>query len=103
VAQLRAASGRTLHFHTGLCVVLPGAVTQLDCVTTKVAFRRLDDDEIERYLQHERPYDCAGAAKSEALGIALLESLDGPDPTALVGLPLIRLAAMLRQCGYRLP
>jgi septum formation protein len=104
LAQLRAASGRTLAFHTGVCVVVPGLPAPLvDCVTTRVTFRALTDREIERYLEQERPYDCAGAAKSEALGIALLESLDGPDPTALVGLPLIRLSAMLRQAGFRLP
>jgi septum formation protein len=104
VEQLRNASGRRLAFHTGLCVIVPGLPAPLmDCVTTQVTFRALTDREIERYLERERPYDCAGAAKSEALGITLLESLDGPDPTALVGLPLIRLSAMLRQAGYRLP
>jgi septum formation protein len=103
-AQLRAASGRQLAFHTGVCVWRPDSAEPLvDCVTTRVAFRSLDDDEIERYLQAERPYDCAGAAKSEGLGISLLESLDGPDPTALIGLPLIRLCAMLRESGFRIP
>ena len=103
VAQLRAASGRTLTFHTGLALVRPGAAPLLDCVDTRVTFRELDDDEIERYLRAETPYDCAGAAKSEGLGIALLRALEGPDPTALVGLPLIRLASMLREAGLRLP
>jgi septum formation protein len=103
VAQLRAASGRTLVFHTGLCLWRPDAAPLLDCVDTRVRFRPLADDEIERYLWAETPYDCAGAAKSEGLGVSLLESQEGPDPTALVGLPLIRLAGMLREAGLRLP
>jgi septum formation protein len=103
VAQLRAASGRTLVFHTGLCLWRPDGPPLLDCVDTHVRFRRLDDDEIERYLLAETPYDCAGSAKSEGLGATLLEAQDGPDPSALVGLPLIRLAAMLRQVGLQLP
>jgi septum formation protein len=104
VAQLRAASGRTMRFHTGVCVWRPGsAAPMVDCVETLVRFRKLDDGEIERYLARDLPYDCAGAAKSEALGISLLESLEGTDPTALVGLPLIRLCAMLRQSGFVIP
>jgi septum formation protein len=103
VAQLRAASGRTMVFHTGLCLWRPGGAPLLDCVDTRVRFRTLTDDEIERYLRAERPYDCAGAAKSEGLGVTLLEAQEGSDPTALVGLPLIRLAAMLREAGLRLP
>jgi len=103
-AQLAAASGRAMQFHTGLCVVRPsGAPALLDCVTTTVRFRILEADEIERYLHAEQPYDCAGSAKSEGLGISLLESIDGPDPTALIGLPLMRLCAMLRACGVALP
>jgi septum formation protein len=103
VAQLRAASGRTLVFHTGLCLWRPDGEPLLDCVQTQVRFRTLRDDEIERYLWVETPYDCAGSAKSEGLGAALLEAQEGPDPSALVGLPLIRLAAMLRTAGLRLP
>jgi septum formation protein len=103
VAQLRAASGRTLVFHTGLCLWRPQAPPLLEVIDVRVTFRRLDDAEIERYLRAETPYDCAGSAKSEGLGITLLESLEGPDPTALVGLPLIRLAAMLRAAGVALP
>ena len=103
LAQLKAASGRTLVFHTGLCLWRPGGAPIVDCIDTRVRFRRLADDEIERYLWAETPYDCAGSAKSEGLGIALLEAQEGPDPTALVGLPLIRLAAMLREAGLRLP
>lgn len=103
VEQLRAASGRTLVFHTGLCLWRPGAAPIVDCVDTRVRFRTLADDEIERYLRAETPYDCAGSAKSEGLGITLLDAQEGTDPTALVGLPLIRLAAMLREAGLRLP
>jgi septum formation protein len=68
----------------------------------RVVFRDLSDDEIESYLQAEKPYDCAGSAKSEGLGIALLESIDNDDPTALIGLPLIRTARLLRQAGVKL-
>lgn len=103
VAQLRAASGRTLVFHTGLCLWRPGAAPLVDCVDTRVRFRVLDDEEIERYLRAETPYDCAGSAKSEGLGVTLLEAQEGTDPSALVGLPLIRLSAMLRLAGLRLP
>jgi septum formation protein len=90
-------------FHTGLCVWHPVAPPETDCVDTRVRFRRLDEDEIERYLRAETPYDCTGAAKSEGLGVALLEAQEGSDPTALVGLPLIRLAALLRGAGVSLP
>jgi septum formation protein len=76
---------------------------QLDCASVRVVFRTLSDAEIERYLRAETPYDCAGSAKSEGLGIALLESIDNDDPTALVGLPLIRTARMLRHAGLQLP
>ncbi|MFN5512241.1 MAG: Maf family protein [Burkholderiales bacterium] len=103
IAQLQSASGRTLTFHTGLCVWQTGQEPLLDCVSTFVRFRVLADDEIERYLRAEQPYDCAGSAKSEGLGVSLLHSQDGSDPTALIGLPLIRLCAMLRQRGLVLP
>lgn len=103
VGQLRAVSGRTLIFHTGLCLWRPDGEPLVGCVDTRVRFRRLGDDEIERYLRAETPYDCAGSAKSEGLGASLLESQEGPDPSALVGMPLIRLAAMLRMAGLQLP
>lgn len=103
VAQLKSASGKTLTFHTGLCVWQAGQEPLLDCVPTFVRFRELSDAEIERYLRTEQPYDCAGAAKSEGLGVSLLLSQDGSDPTALIGLPLIRLCDMLRQRGFELP
>ena len=103
VAQLRAASGRELVFYTGLCLWRPDAPALIDCISTRVRFRDLSDDEIERYLLAETPYDCAGSAKSEGLGVTLMQSQEGPDPTALIGLPLMRLAAMLRESGVRLP
>jgi len=102
-AQLRASSGRSLLFHTGLCLWRPDQPPRVECIDTTVRFRTLSDDEIERYLLAERPYDCAGAAKSEGLGVTLLEAQEGPDPSALIGLPLIRLAALLRGAGLRLP
>jgi septum formation protein len=73
------------------------------CVDTRVRFRNLNDDEIEQYLLAETPYDCAGSAKSEGLGISLLQAIEGPDPTALIGLPLIELSRLLRQAGLRIP
>jgi septum formation protein len=74
----------------------------VDLAQVRVVFRNLSDEEIEAYLQAEQPYDCAGSAKSEGLGIALLESIDNDDPTALIGLPLIRTARLLRQAGVKL-
>ena len=103
VEQLRAASGRELIFHTGLCLWRPDGPALVDCIDTRVQFRSLSDDEIERYLRAETPYDCAGSAKSEGLGVTLMAAQHGPDPTALIGLPLMRLAAMLREAGVRLP
>jgi len=98
--QLRAASGRTMHFHTALAAVRTADGFRAHAlVETRVRFRRLDDDEIERYLQRERPYDVAGSAKAEGLGIVLLDAIEGDDPTALIGLPLIALGRMLRDAG----
>ncbi len=103
VQQLREMRGQTVIFQTALAVVcLATGFEQLDLAEVKVVFRDLSDDEIENYLQAEKPYDCAGSAKSEGLGIALLESIDNDDPTALVGLPLIRTARLLRQAGVKL-
>jgi septum formation protein len=100
VEQLRRLSGRTALFHTAVAVVCAAsAFEQLQLTTVRVRFRALDHAEIERYLQLEQPYDCAGSAKCETLGIALLESIESDDPTALVGLPLIRTAQMLREAG----
>jgi septum formation protein len=100
VAQLQKASGRACTFHTAMAVVNSNNSHQLnECVDTVVTFRELNVETIEHYLRTEQPYDCAGAAKSEGLGIALLRSIRGDDPTALVGLPLITLTALLAEMG----
>lgn len=101
--QLRELAGRTVVFHTALALAAPGGRLHERVVDTEVAFRRLSDAEIERYLAREPALDCAGSAKSEGLGIALLERLAGDDPTALVGLPLIALSELLRAEGFELP
>ncbi|MES2936469.1 MAG: Maf family nucleotide pyrophosphatase [Pseudomonadota bacterium] len=103
VAQLRRMRGQAVIFQTALAVVcLDSGFVQQDIAAVRVRFRELSDREIEAYLQAEQPYDCAGSAKSEGLGIALLESIDSDDPTALVGLPLIRTCRMLRAAGVAL-
>lgn len=102
--QLRRMRGRTVRFHTGLCLLQGASGQRFEHLeTTEVGFRDLSDAEIERYLDREPAFDCAGSAKSEGLGIALLDRLHGDDPTALVGLPLVALAAMLRQAGFQVP
>jgi septum formation protein len=103
VAQLQLMRGKTVVFQTAVAVVCKetGFVQQA-LAPVKVKFRELTDAEIEAYLLAEQPYDCAGSAKSEGLGIALLESIENDDPTALVGLPLIRTSAMLRAAGIAL-
>jgi len=102
-AQLASMSGKAVRFHTGLCLARDGQppLEAMDC--TVVRFRELGDDEIERYLRAEQPYDCAGSFKSEGLGIGLFEAIENRDPTALVGLPLIATARLLREAGFRLP
>lgn len=103
VVQLRQMRGQTVIFQTAVAVVCAATgFAQMDIAPVKVQFRDLSDAEIEAYLQAEQPYDCAGSAKSEGLGIALLERIDNDDPTALVGLPLIRTARLLRAAGVRL-
>ena len=100
VAQLQRMRGRTVVFQTAVAVVCQDTgFAQTDLAAVRVVFRNLSDAEIETYLRTEQPYDCAGSAKSEGLGIALLESIDNDDPTALVGLPLIRTCRMLRAAG----
>ena len=100
VAQLRELSGKTVNFFTGLCLHnTHTGQTQVRGIPTLVTFRNLEDSEIENYLRREPTYNCAGSAKSEGLGIALLSSLQGEDPNALVGLPLIALCDMLRHEG----
>lgn len=104
IAQLREMSGNTIHFHTAVCLLNTSTGRhQLAQVPTEARFRTLDEREITRYIERERPLDCAGSAKAEGLGIALLEYMRGDDPTALIGLPLIALANMLRAEGIPLP
>jgi septum formation protein len=101
-AQLQQMSGKTVIFQTAVAVVcLETGFAQVDLARVKVKFRNLSGFEIEAYLRAETPYDCAGSAKSEGLGIALLESIDNDDPTALVGLPLIRTCRMIHAAGIR--
>jgi septum formation protein len=103
VLQLRQMSGKVVVFQTAIAVVcLASGFCQEALAPVKVTFRDLSGAEIEKYLQAEQPYDCAGSAKSEGLGIALLERIDNDDPTALIGLPLIRTAALLRAAGIDL-
>ena len=100
VAQLRAMSGRTIVFQTALAVVRAATgFAEVRRVPVPVRFRKLEDAEIEFYLRTEQPYDCAGSAKCETLGIALLEAIESDDPTALIGLPLITTCALLRAAG----
>jgi septum formation protein len=100
VRILTALSGRTIVFHTGVALLdAPAGDLQRACVDVSSTFRELSRREIEAYLAREKPYDCAGAVKSEALGIALFERIDSDDPTALIGLPLIALTRMLRARG----
>ncbi|MFC3551231.1 Maf family protein [Lysobacter cavernae] len=103
ITQLTAMSGQAVRFHTGLCLLRDGQppLQALDCTT--VHFRVLAPDEIARYVDAEQPYDCAGSFKSEGLGIGLFEAIETRDPTALIGLPLIATARLLRQAGFALP
>jgi septum formation protein len=103
IGQLLEASGRTLTFLTAVAVVREGAGGHEFIDTTRVRFRTLDRATVERYVEAESPLDCAGGFKSEGLGITLCESIESDDPTALVGLPLIRLAAILREVGLQVP
>ncbi len=104
VEQLRRMRGCSVTFHTAVSVVCRRTgYAQTEVAQVRVVFRDLNDDEIERYLRAETPYDCAGSAKSEGLGITLLDAIHSDDPTALIGLPLIRTARMLRAAGVILP
>ncbi|HSM09994.1 MAG TPA: nucleoside triphosphate pyrophosphatase [Lysobacter sp.] len=101
-AQLRRMSGHAVRFHTGVCVIRGQHRWQaLD--TTTVHFRPLSDQEIARYVAAEQPYDCAGSFKAEGLGISLFDAIQSQDPTALVGLPLIATARLLREAGFAVP
>jgi len=104
LAQLQKMRGRQVVFHTALCVwdgraADPAGGAQVEDIQTTVTFRDLPDAELDAYLRIEQPYDCAGSAKNEGLGIAILERIDSSDPTALTGLPLIALTGMLRGIG----
>lgn len=104
IAQLQAMSGQAIIFHTAVCLYDTSSQRlQLRSVPTEARFRPLENAEIVRYVERERPLDCAGSAKSEGLGISLLEYMRGDDPTALIGLPLIALADMLRNEGVQIP
>ena len=104
LAQLRYASGKSVSFITAVALFNAGTGRiQRQAVATEVRFRKLSDAEIQRYIDAEPAFDCAGSAKAEGLGIALIESIQSPDPTALIGLPLIALAGMLRNEGLVLP
>lgn len=101
--QLTSLSGNTAVFYTGVCVLNRASQTQLSAVvSTTVIFRTLDTSSITRYLEREQPFDCAGSFKAEGLGIALFEAIHSDDPTALTGLPLIRLRQLLEQSGCQI-
>lgn len=103
-AQLRSMSGKTIVFHTAVCVCCVETNQTVEfTIPTSVEFRELNAAEIERYLIAEEPYDCAGSAKSEGLGISLLKRIESSDPTALIGLPLIEVSNALRQFEVTLP
>ena len=102
IDQLKAMSGRSVDFRTGLCLCVDGK-EQVALDTTTVRFRILAEPEIARYVDAERPFDCAGSFKCEGLGISLFEAIESRDPTALVGLPLIATARLLREAGFAAP
>ncbi len=100
VQQLRVLSGQRVLFHTALCLLdAASGSLQLRNVPTALRFRALSEAQIERYLQLEQPYDCAGSAKIESLGVALVDNIESDDPTALIGLPLMALVSMLKKVG----
>ena len=104
IEQLRSLSGKIVSFHTGLCLFnSESGNTQSTVEVFKVHFRALTDDQIERYLRNEQPYNCAGSFKSEALGVSLFKKLEGDDPNTLIGLPLIRLVEFLSNEGLQVP
>lgn len=100
IDQLLAASGRTVEFHTAVCILSEGGARETtEVVPTRVTFRPLGRTMVERYVDIEQPFDCAGSAKAEGLGIALIAAIEGTDPTALIGLPLIAVTGMLPTHG----
>lgn len=102
LAQLKHMQGQTVIFHTALCL-LKGGQGKTISIPTRVKFRDLPNSILEQYLQMEKPYDCAGSAKSEGMGIILLEKIESEDPTALIGLPLIALTGLLREASFMIP
>jgi len=100
--QLQRMRGQTVYFHTAICLMRADYSVAMN-VPTEVRFRDLSDATLINYLEIEQPYDCAGSAKCEGMGIALLESIRSDDPTALIGLPLIALSALLRDAGFEIP
>ncbi|MBS3746924.1 MAG: septum formation protein Maf [Wenzhouxiangellaceae bacterium] len=102
IAQIRDMSGNAVEYLSGIALVGPGQ-QRLDVVSTRLQYRQLRQSEIERYVDRDQPLDCAGGMRSEGLGISLLESLSSDDPTALIGMPLIRIARWLRENGYQIP
>ena len=104
LAQLRGMRGRLVEFHTALCLFdTARGTTQVENVPTIVQFRAFSDAQAERYLDIDKPYDCAGSARIESLGVALVERVESTDPTALIGLPLIALVTMLERAGVEVP
>jgi septum formation protein len=102
LVQLQRMRGQTVYFHTAVCLMRADYSVAMN-VTTEVRFRDLPDATLIDYLETEQPYDCAGSAKCEGMGIALLESIRSDDPTALIGLPLIALSTLLRNAGFEIP
>ncbi|MCJ0974343.1 Maf family nucleotide pyrophosphatase [Pseudomonas sp. PS1] len=102
--QLKASRGRSVEFLTGLALLdSRNGHIQVDCVSFKVHFRNLTDEQIDRYLRSEKPFDCAGSFKAEGLGISLFRATEGNDATSLIGLPLISLVGMLNHAGVAIP
>ncbi|SRR6056297_111896 len=102
IEQIREMRGRRVTWHSGIALLGPG-LERSDVVDTCIDIRRLGDEEIRRYVEIDRPLDCAGAMRSESLGIALVDRMASDDPTALIGMPLIRIAAWLRTAGFAVP
>ncbi len=102
IEQIGEMSGNAVEYLSGVALLGPDR-QQVDIVSTRLQYRRLTDPEIERYVDRDRPLDCAGSMRSEGLGISLLESLSADDPTALIGMPLIRIAQWLREAGFEIP
>jgi septum formation protein len=102
IEQLSRMRGRTVTWHSGIALIGPGTLRRA-VIDTELAIRRLEDEEIRRYVDLDEPFDCAGAMRSESLGITLVDRMRSDDPTALIGMPLIRISAWLREAGFQLP